>query len=91
MDLGPYAPVLAGAALSIWLLGTSYVGILAFSRGRNVCGYTLLSALTHPVVGLAVLLYLPAKRRHCPFCAGRIQTEAVVCRFCGQRVLMANT
>jgi hypothetical protein len=74
------------AFFDIWLVGTCFVGVFALSRGRNVCGYTLLAALTHPVIGLAVLLYLPAKRRHCPFCGERIRTEAIVCLFCGQNL-----
>ncbi len=74
-----------------WLLLALAVGILAAREfGRSGFRWFLLALIFTPLVGLLLFL-LPPRRRPCPFCAEPIQPTAVLCRFCGREVPVAES
>ncbi|MFM8552589.1 MAG: hypothetical protein ACKOCD_09855 [Nitrospiraceae bacterium] len=74
----------------LWLLLALAVGILAAQEfGRSGFRWFLLALVFTPLAGLLLFL-LPARRRPCPFCAEPIQPSAVLCRFCGREVPVAE-
>ncbi len=74
----------------LWLLLALAVGILAAREfGRSGVRWFLLALVFTPLAGLLLFL-LPRRRRPCPFCAEPIQASAIVCRFCGRDVPVAD-
>lgn len=74
----------------LWVLLALAVGVLAAREfGRSGVRWFLLALFFTPLVGL-LLFILPAHRRPCPFCAEPIKPSAVVCRFCGREVPVAE-
>lgn len=75
----------------LWLLLALAVGILATREfGRSGFRWFLLALIFTPLVGLLLFL-LPPRRRPCPLCAEPIQPTAVLCRFCGREVPVAES
>jgi predicted nucleic acid-binding Zn ribbon protein len=79
-----------------WVLFAFAVGVLAANRGRSALGWTLLSLVISPLLGLIFCLVskdltpanLPNESTHrrCPACAEFILPDAVVCKHCGSAV-----
>lgn len=75
----------------VWLSLALVVGILAAQEfGRSGFRWFLLALIFTPLTGLLLFL-LPRRRRPCPFCAEPIQVSAVLCRFCGREVSVAES
>ena len=68
-----------------------FIAKFAENKGRSYWGFWLLSALFLPFGLIAALLVAPLKAddkdmKCCPFCAEKIKSQAVVCRFCGREI-----
>lgn len=68
-----------------------FIGKYAENKGRSYWGFWILSALFLPFGLIAALLVTPLKvddkdMKLCPFCAEKIKTKAIVCRFCGREI-----
>lgn len=83
--------------LLAWFGFSLLVGAYASSKGRSFAGFTVLSLLISPLLGLIVAALskgdpkavearavASGDQRKCPFCAELIKVDARVCRYCGR-------
>lgn len=81
-----------------WVVLSVVVGVLASSRNRSGGGYFLLSMVLSPLIGLLLVVLLPARpsaaeqaaqveaereRMRCTRCAELVLAEALRCKHCG--------
>ncbi len=76
-------------AFIFWIGLSIVVGEYAHKRGRSSTAWFLVGLLFSPFLALILVAVLePGTQgtlyRDCPFCAERVKSAAIVCRFCGR-------
>jgi len=74
-----------------WLILSILVAIYAKSKGKSFIGYTLLSIMLSPLIGLIIALIVKPDEEFimekeglmkCSYCKGLIKKDATICKFC---------
>lgn len=85
-----------GFLMFCWLMLGVVCALIAAAKGRSGLGWFILGCLFGPLALLFAAVMSPDKTREesflraCPYCAEKVQMEAVLCKHCQQSLEKAK-
>jgi hypothetical protein len=72
-----------------WLVFATIATIVGANKGR--AGFGFLMGFLLGLIGLIIIIVMPAAGYDCPFCKGTVKKGASICPHCRSNLLEGNT